>query len=385
MDDILIGSHVSMSAPKYYLGSVEEAISYGSTTFMFYTGAPQNAFRSPLEKLMIKEGRALLKEHKFDESKIVVHAPYIINIANQLNKANYDMAKSVLLNEVKRTAGFGCEILVLHPGSHVNTGVENGVDSIVKALDWVLSQDGTKVKIALETMAGKGSEMGTSFEQMEEIISKCKYPKRVGICLDTCHISDNNYNISDFDAILDNVENTVGLKKLLVVHVNDSKNPIGSHKDRHENLGYGEIGFWALNAVVHNPRIKDVPKILETPYVDDKPPYKVEIEMLRAEKFEDWKGTSNFEENWKETGEELGQSFKKFGKTVLKSARTIIDKADDKCNNEYDAKTEEDKEKKESNVFNDGTWRETGKDLGHAFASLGKSIGNTFTGNRNKK
>ena len=192
MDKILIGSHVSMSAPKYYLGSVEEAISYGANTLMFYTGAPQNAFRSPLEKLRIEEGRALLKEHNFDESKIVVHAPYIINIANQLNKGNYDMAKSVLLNEVRRTAGFGCKILVLHPGSHVNTGVENGVDSIIKALDEVLSQDGTDVKIALETMAGKGSEMGTSFEQMQEIISKCKYPDRVGICLDTCHISDNN-------------------------------------------------------------------------------------------------------------------------------------------------------------------------------------------------
>ena len=139
MDDILIGSHVSMSAPKYYLGSVEEAISYDSTTFMFYTGAPQNAFRSPLEKLKIEEGRALLREHGFDESKIVVHAPYIINIANQLNAGNYEMAKSVLLSEVKRTAGFGCKILVLHPGSHVNTGVENGVDSIVKALNWVLS------------------------------------------------------------------------------------------------------------------------------------------------------------------------------------------------------------------------------------------------------
>lgn len=300
MDDLLIGSHVSMSSPKYYLGSVEEAISYGSTTFMFYTGAPQNAFRSPLEKLRIDEGRALIKEYGFDESKIVVHAPYIINIANQLNKANYDMAKSFLLNEVKRTAGFGCEILVLHPGSHVNTGVENGVDSIVKALDWVLSQDGTRVKIALETMAGKGSEMGTSFEQMQEIISKCKYPDRVGICLDTCHISDNNYDIRDFEKILDTVERTVGLNKLFVVHINDSKNPIGSHKDRHENLGYGEIGFEALNAVVHNPRLKDVPKILETPYVNDKPPYKIEIEMLRANKFSDWKSKLEIKEVEKE-------------------------------------------------------------------------------------
>jgi len=289
MDKILIGSHVSMSAPKYYLGSVEEAISYGANTLMFYTGAPQNAFRAPLEKLKIEEGRALLKEHGFDENKIVVHAPYIINIANQLNQGNYDMAKSVLLNEVKRTAGFGCKLLVLHPGSHVNTGVENGVDSIVKALDWVLSQDGTDVKIALETMAGKGSEMGTSFEQMQEIISKCKYPERLGICLDTCHINDNNYKVSEFDKILDNVENTIGLDKLLVIHVNDSKNPIGSHKDRHENLGYGEIGFEALNAVVHNPRVSEVPKILETPYVEDKPPYKIEIDMLKNSKFEDWR------------------------------------------------------------------------------------------------
>ena len=289
MDKLLIGSHVSMSSPKYYLGSVEEAISYDSTTFMFYTGAPQNSFRLPLEKLKIEEGRALIKEHGFDESKIVVHAPYIINIANQLNEGNYEMAKSVLLNEVKRTAGFGCKILVLHPGSHVNTGVENGVDSIVKALNWVLSQDGTDVKIALETMAGKGSEMGTSFEQMQEIISKTNYPERIGICLDTCHISDNNYDIREFESILDNVENTVGLDKLLVVHVNDSKNPIGAHKDRHENIGYGEIGFESLNAVVHNPRIKDVPKILETPYVNDQPPYKKEIEMLKNAKFENWR------------------------------------------------------------------------------------------------
>ena len=289
MDKLLLGSHVSMSSPKYYLGSVEEAISYGSTTFMFYTGAPQNSFRLPLEKLKIEEGRALLKEHGFDESKIVVHAPYIINIANQLNANIYEMAKSVLLNEVKRTAGFGCKLLVLHPGSHVNTGVENGVDSIVKALNWVLSQDGTDVKIALETMAGKGSEMGTSFEQMQEIISKTNYPERIGICLDTCHISDNNYDIDEFNSILDNVEKTVGLDKLLVVHINDSKNPIGSHKDRHENIGYGEIGFNALNGVVHNPRIENVPKILETPYVNDQPPYKIEIEMLRNKQFKDWK------------------------------------------------------------------------------------------------
>lgn len=288
-NEILIGSHVSMSSPKYYLGSVEEAISYGANTMMFYTGAPQNSFRLPLDKLKIEEGRALLKEHNFDESKIIVHAPYIINIANQLNPSNYQMGRSVLLNEVKRTAAFGCKTLVLHPGSHVNTGVENGVDSIVKALDWVLDQDGTDVKIALETMAGKGSEMGTSFEQMQEIISKTKHPERIGICLDTCHISDNNYDVKDFDFILDMIETILGLDKLLVIHVNDSKNPIGAHKDRHENIGYGFIGFDTLNAVVHNPRIPGVPKILETPYVNDSAPYKEEIEMFKNNQFNDWR------------------------------------------------------------------------------------------------
>lgn len=289
MDDILIGSHVSMSGPEYYVGSVKEALSYESNTFMFYTGAPQNTIRLPLEKLRIPEGIALLKANGLDENKIIVHAPYIINIANQLNVDNYELGKRNLLNELKRTAAFGSKTLVLHPGSHVGTGIENGIDSIVKALDEVLSKDGTDVKIALETMAGKGSEMGTSFEQLNEIISKCKYHDRIGICLDTCHISDNNYDIHDFDKILDNVENTVGLDKLLVIHVNDSKNPIGSHKDRHENLGYGEIGFEPLNAIVHNTRVKGVPKILETPYVDGNPPYKIEIEMLRQSKFKDWK------------------------------------------------------------------------------------------------
>lgn len=287
--ELYIGSHVSMSSPKYYLGSVEEAISYGANTLMFYTGAPQNSFRLPLEKLMIEEGRALLRANGFNEDKIIVHAPYIINIANQLNDVNYGMAKLVLLNEVKRTAAFGCKTLVLHPGSHVNTGIENGIDSIVKALDEVLGKDGTDVRIALETMAGKGSEMGTSFEQMAEIISKVKHPERVGICLDTCHISDNNYDIHNFDNILDNVERTVGLDKLYVIHVNDSKNDVGAHKDRHENIGYGFIGFDALNAVVHNPRIPGVPKILETPYVNDQAPYKEEIAMFKAGKFNDWR------------------------------------------------------------------------------------------------
>ena len=288
-ETLYIGSHVSMSAPDYYLGSVKEALSYGANTLMFYTGAPQNTFRLPLERLKIDEGRALLKEHGIDESKVVVHAPYIINIANQLNENVYDLAKSALAIELQRTAAFGVKIMVLHPGSHVGTGVENGIESIVKALDEVLDKDHSDVQIALETMAGKGGEMGSTFEQIAEIISKVKHPERIGVCLDTCHISDYGYDVNDIDTVLKHFDQTLGLKKLLCLHINDSKNESGSHKDRHENLGYGTIGFEALNRFVHHPLLKDLPKLLETPYVDGKPPYKEEIEMLKKSQFVNWR------------------------------------------------------------------------------------------------
>ncbi len=288
-ENLYIGCHVSMSGPEYYLGSVKEALSYEANTFMFYTGAPQNTIRLPLERLRIDEGRALIKQSGLDESKIVVHAPYIINIANQLNVDTYELGKKHLLSELKRTYAFGPKILVLHPGSHVGTGEENGLESIVKALDEVLDQDGTDVKIALETMAGKGSEMGTSFEQLKQIISSIKHPERVGVCLDTCHINDNNMDVANFDEVLSNFDKVIGLDKLLVVHVNDSKNPLGAHKDRHENIGYGYLGFETLNKVVHHPLLKGIPMILETPYYEGNPPYKKEIEMFRKQVFEDWR------------------------------------------------------------------------------------------------
>ena len=288
-ENLYIGCHVSMSGPEYYLGSVKEALSYEANTFMFYTGAPQNTIRLPLERLRIDEGRALVKQSGLDESKIVVHAPYIINIANQLNVDTYELGKKHLLSELKRTYAFGPKILVLHPGSHVGTGEENGLESIVKALDEVLDQDDTDVKIALETMAGKGSEMGTSFEQLKQIISSIKHPERVGVCLDTCHINDNNMDVANFDEVLSNFDKVIGLDKLLVVHVNDSKNPLGAHKDRHENIGYGYLGFETLNKVVHHPLLKGIPMILETPYYEGNPPYKKEIEMFRKQVFEDWR------------------------------------------------------------------------------------------------
>ena len=290
MKDLLIGSHVSMNGPEYYLGSVKEAISYGATTFMFYTGAPQNSYRKPLEELKINEGRSLLKEHGYDESKIVVHAPYIINAANPLKPELLDLSIKTIINELQRTEAFGASMIVLHPGNHLGAGPEAAINVLADSLDKVLANDGTNVKIAIETMAGKGSEIGITFEEVRAIIDKCHYKDRLGVCLDTCHVSDAGYDIHDVDGLLDEFDRVIGLDRLLVVHVNDSKNPRGAHKDRHENLGYGEIGFETLCRIANHPRLNDIPKILETPYINEKAPYSDEIRMLRDESFEDgWK------------------------------------------------------------------------------------------------
>lgn len=291
MTKLILGSHVSMSAPKYYLGSVEEALSYGANTLMIYTGAPQNAFRKPVNELNVKEGRALLKANRIEEKNIVVHAPYIINIGNKLNTKTYEGSKDFLVQELTRVAAFHLNILVLHPGSHVKNGLEVGLTSIVEALDDVLGRDGTNVKIALETMAGKGSEVGSRFEEIKYIIDHVKYPERLGVCLDTCHIHDAGYDVHDVDALLRHFDEVIGLDKLLCLHINDSKNERGAKKDRHANLGYGEVGFKTTYTYVNHPLLKDVPKILETPYINGKPPYKHEIEMLRS---------GQFQENWVE-------------------------------------------------------------------------------------
>ncbi len=292
MSKLWIGSHVAMNAPDYYLGSIKEALSYEANTFMFYTGAPQNSFRKPLEELKIEEGQALLANSDFDPGKIVVHAPYLINLGNSLKQDTFELGVQFLITELKRVAAFGLSILVLHPGAHVGAGDEIGMAKVVEGLDLVLSQDGTNVKIALETMAGKGSEVGRTFEQIRYFFDHSHYPDRLGVCMDTCHINDAGYNVHDVDAVLDEFDRIVGLEKLLVLHVNDSKNLRGAQKDRHENLGYGEIGFKTLNRYVHHPRLANIPKILETPWIGDRPPYKEEISMLRNQTLiEGWKDT----------------------------------------------------------------------------------------------
>ncbi|MDY6003569.1 MAG: deoxyribonuclease IV [Bacilli bacterium] len=286
-----LGSHVSMSSPDFYLGSVRSALEWGENTFMFYTGAPQNSYRLPLERLKIEEGRKLLKENNIDESKIIVHAPYLINLGSKEKIDNYELAKKLVINELQRTKAFGCKTLVLHPGNHLKASKIEGLNNIVEGLNYIFENDNTDVKIALETMSGKGSELGTTFEDINYIINNCKYSDRLGVCLDTCHINDYGYDVRDIDHILDEFNQIIGLEKLLVVHVNDSKNPIGAHKDRHDNIGYGTIGFETLSKYIHHPLLINVPKILETPYVNEKPPYKKEVEMLLNNAFED---------NWRE-------------------------------------------------------------------------------------
>ena len=291
MNKIYLGSHVSMSSPDFYLGSVRSALEWGENTFMFYTGAPQNSYRLPLERLKIEEGRKLLKENNIDESKIIVHAPYLINLGSKEKIDNYELAKKLVINELQRTKAFGCKTLVLHPGNHLKASKIEGLNNIVEGLNYIFENDNTDVKIALETMSGKGSELGTTFEDINYIINNCKYSDRLGVCLDTCHINDYGYDVRDIDHILNEFNKIIGLEKLLVVHVNDSKNPIGAHKDRHDNIGYGTIGFETLSKYIHHPLLINVPKILETPYVNEKPPYKKEVEMLLNNAFED---------NWRE-------------------------------------------------------------------------------------
>lgn len=279
-----IGSHVSMSGKEMMLGAVKEALSYGSTTFMFYTGAPQNTARKPIEQLRIEEAKELMKEHGIDINDVVVHAPYIINLGNTTKPETFELAVSFLKQEMKRCEAIGVHRVVLHPGAHVGAGREVGLNRIVEGLNMALKEP-SPVKIALETMAGKGTELGRSIEDLKYIIENCDYSERLGVCIDTCHMHDAGVDLTKFDSFLTLFDEEIGLERILVVHVNDSKNEMGAQKDRHENIGYGHIGFDTLNYIVHHPKLKDIPKILETPYIDKEPPYKEEIEMFKSQIF----------------------------------------------------------------------------------------------------
>lgn len=283
---LIIGSHVGYKKDSGLVGSVKEALSYNANTFMFYTGAPQNTKRLPIDLEKVKEADQLMKDNKIAKENVIVHAPYIINLATD-DLVKREFSCNFLKEEIKRVETLGFSYLVLHPGSHVGAGTDKGIQNIADSLNKIIDKD-TKVVILLETMAGKGTEVGKSFEELESIISKIKQKENIGVCLDTCHINDAGYDLNDFDKVLDSFDKIIGLDKLKCIHVNDSKNIMGSHKDRHENIGYGHIGFDNLINIIYNKRLDNIPKILETPYIDKTyPPYKYEIEMIRSKKFND--------------------------------------------------------------------------------------------------
>lgn len=281
---LIIGSHVSFNSKDQLLGSLCEALSYKANTFMFYTGAPQNTNRSKIDDSITKEALEIMENNNIDYSKVIVHAPYIINLANNKEDDKYDFSIRFLKEEVKRCEQLGIKYLVLHPGSHVGLGVEVGISNIINALNIILKN--TNVTILLETMAGKGTEIGRNFLELKKIINGIENKNNIGVCIDTCHLNDGGYDISRFDEVLDEFDKTIGIDYIKCAHVNDSKNVLSSHKDRHENIGFGTIGFDNLMQVIYHEKLENIPKILETPWVEQKPPYKYEIEMIRNKNFD---------------------------------------------------------------------------------------------------
>jgi len=284
---IKIGSHIGMNGTEMFLGSAKEAYGYGANCFMVYTGAPQNTRRKPVEELNIEAGWSFIKEHGMDD--LIIHAPYIINLANTIKPEIFKLAVDFLAVELERSTAMHSKVLVLHPGSHVGAGPDAGIAKVIEGLNEVLTKD-TACNIALETMAGKGSEVGKSFEELARIYDGVKHSDKLRVCFDTCHTNDAGYDIvNDFENIIDHFDQLIGRGQIAVFHINDSKNERGAAKDRHANLDDGTIGFDALCRVIYHPDFLTIPKILETPYVlsKEKPgtkvaPYKEEIARILA-------------------------------------------------------------------------------------------------------
>lgn len=295
---LFLGSHIGLSAPDYFLGSVKEALSYGENTFMIYTGAPQNTLRKPINTFKLEEAKKLLKENNIDLDKVIVHAPYIINLCSEKPETR-QLARDFLVQEIKRCEEIGIKYIVLHPGSRLKQSLEVGLEQVISGLNYVFKTHPTDIVICIETMAGKGSEVGRNLEELNILIKGIISQKNIGVCLDTCHINDAGYDVGDIDNYLNKFNELIGLDKLHVIHLNDSKNPLSSHKDRHENLGYGTIGFEKLLKVVYHPLLNGIPKILETPYIIKEnnnkkeaiPPYKEEIAILKNKVWYDFKNT----------------------------------------------------------------------------------------------
>lgn len=286
---LIIGSHVKFNNSKQLLGSVMEAVSYNANTFMFYTGSTQSTSRCMINDELTYEAFKLMLENNINSDNVIVHAPYIVNLANRADEEKYNFYLNFFSEELNRVKKLGFNKIVLHPGSAVNCSREEGLNNIIYGLNKVFDNTlGTVV--LLEFMAGKGNELGTSIDELKYIIDGIKNKDRIGVCLDSCHMNDAGVDISKLDEFLDEFDNKIGIDKIKCFHLNDSKNQIGSHKDRHDNIGYGTIGFDNLINITTNKRLEDIPFILETPYInrnskEEFPPYKYEIENVRNKKF----------------------------------------------------------------------------------------------------
>ena len=280
---MIIGSHVNFGSEQL-LGSAKQAVSFGANTFMFYTGAPQNTIRKDIKDDLTDEAIKYMKENNIDINNVICHAPYIINLANKEKEDSWNFSISFLKNEINRITKMGINYIVVHPGNALQIDRMEALNNIAEAINNIITTD-TKPMILLETMAGKGTECGINIYEINEILNKVNLKEKVGVCLDTCHLNDSGIDISKFNEYLDEFDEKIGIEKIKCVHVNDSKNEIGTHKDRHANLGYGTIGFENLINVIYNARLKNAPKILETPWIGEYPPYKIEIDMIKNKKF----------------------------------------------------------------------------------------------------
>ena len=286
---LIIGSHVKFNNSKQLLGSVMEAVSYNANTFMFYTGSTQSTSRCMINDELTYEAFKLILENNINSDNVIVHAPYIVNLANRADEEKYNFYLNFFSEELNRVKKLGFNKIVLHPGSAVNCSREEGLNNIIYGLNKVFDNTLDTV-VLLEFMAGKGNELGTSIDELKYIIDGIKNKDRIGVCLDSCHMNDAGVDISKLDEFLDEFDNKIGIDKIKCFHLNDSKNQIGSHKDRHDNIGYGTIGFDNLINITTNKRLEDIPFILETPYInrnskEEFPPYKYEIENVRNKKF----------------------------------------------------------------------------------------------------
>ena len=290
-----IGCHVGNSGPLMLEGSIKEALSYGATCFMVYLGPPQNTIRKPIESMNADKMALIAKENNICLDDVIIHAPYIVNLARK-DPEKFDFAVRFIATELSGVHNIGCKYLVLHPGSAVDSERSEALNQVARGINEIIKlTPNARSVIAIETMAGKGNEVGRTFEEIKFIIDNVNDKSRVGVCLDTCHINDGGYDlVNNYEGVISEFDEIIGLEYLKVIHVNDSKNPLASHKDRHENLGFGNLGFETIMKIFNDSRFINIPKILETPYVaslnnkENFPPYKYEIDMIKKKEFVDF-------------------------------------------------------------------------------------------------